>query len=147
MKRNHTIKKIRFTVIYLIWMISVSLVSSNLTEHSDFFKIVKDLRASIKGYVLYRGSPDYETARAVHNGACRNIFPLILVKPLSTQDVAVAVKFSIYYDLKLSVRSGGHSYQCLGTKVNFSVFSCMHTFVKHFAAHIFHRHCCIFLSI
>ena len=41
-----------------------------------------------------------------------------MVKPLSTQDVSVAVKFAVYYDLKISVRSGGHSYQCLGTKVN-----------------------------
>ena len=43
---------------------------------------------------------------------------MILVKPLSTQDVSVAVKFAVYYDLKISVRSGGHSYQCLGTKVS-----------------------------
>ena len=76
------------------------------------------LRSSISGYVLFRGSPDFETARAVHNGGCRNIYPLILVKPLSTQDVSVAVKFAVYYDLKISVRSGGHSYQCLGTKVS-----------------------------
>ena len=41
-----------------------------------------------------------------------------MVKPLSTQDVSVAVKFAVYYDLKISVRSGGHSYQCLGTKVS-----------------------------
>ena len=102
----------------ILVFICIKVVTGKLIENSDFFQVVQDLRSSIEGSFLFRGSPDYEISRAVHNGACRNIFPLLLVKPFSTQDVAVAVKFAIYYDLKISVRSGGHSYQCLGTKVS-----------------------------
>ena len=106
------------TCVKIILFLWIKVVSGKLIENSDFFQVVQDLRSSIEGSVLFRGSPDYEISRAVHNGACRNIFPLLLVKPFSTQDVAVAVKFAIYYGLQISVRSGGHSYQCLGTKVS-----------------------------
>ena len=85
---------------------------------SDFFSAIKELRSEIKGYVFYRGSPDYEFARPVHNGGCRNIFPLMIVKPLQTEDVAATVKFAVKKGLEISVRSGGHSYQCLGTKTD-----------------------------
>ena len=72
-------------------------------------------------YIFYvwflRGSPDYERFRPVHNGACRDIFPLLIVKPRNSEDVAATVKISVKYNIELSVRSGGHSFQCQGTKV------------------------------
>lgn len=84
----------------------------------DVYKFADELRASIRGYVFLRGSPDYETARPVHNGACRHIFPLVIVKPMNTDDVSATVRLAVYHGLELSVRGGGHSFQCLGTKVS-----------------------------
>ena len=67
--------------------------------------------------MFLRGSPEYENARAVHNGACRNIFPLLIVKPRNSEDVSAIVTVAVKYGIELSVRSGGHSFQCQGTKV------------------------------
>ena len=109
---------VKFKTIPVIF-ISLLIFSVKCHSHGngDFFEMVQELRDSIRGYVFFRGSPDYETARAVHNGACRNIFPLLILKPLETEDIAAAVRFAVKYGLEISVRSGGHSYQCLGTKV------------------------------
>ena len=101
-------------VIIILQIFDISAVQ----YEADIFELVQELRSTLKGYVFIRGSPDYETARAVHNGACRNIFPLMVVKPLETEDVAKAVRFATKYHIETSVRSGGHSYQCLGTKVS-----------------------------
>ena len=47
------------------------------------------------------------------------------MKPLLTQDVAFVVRIANYYGLEISVRSGGHSYQCQGTKVNVFFQGCV----------------------
>ena len=41
----------------------------------------------------------------------------LIVKPRNSEDVAATVKISVKYNIELSVRSGGHSFQCQGTKV------------------------------
>lgn len=83
----------------------------------DLTNRVTRLKKSLKGYVFLRGEIDYEEARAVHNGVCRHIFPLLIVKPRSTRDVSKTVLFAKKNGIEMSVRSGGHSFQCLGTKV------------------------------
>ena len=93
-------------------------VSWHFCTGTDVYKLAEELRNNMKGYVFLRGSPEYESARAVHNGACRNIFPLLITKPLVTEDVSAIVKTSVKYNIALSVRSGGHSFQCQGTKVS-----------------------------
>ena len=102
-----------FNCIFLL----ILLHFANAIEKSDVYVIAKLLRPQIKGYVFLRGSPDYETARPVHNGLCKNIYPLMIVKPLNSEDVAIAVKMAVKFNLEISVRGGGHSYQCLGIKV------------------------------
>ena len=92
-------------------------LANAIESKSDVYLIAKLLRPQIQGYVFLRGSPDYETARPVHNGLCRNIYPLMIVKPLNSEDVANAVKMAVKFNLEISVRGGGHSYQCLGIKV------------------------------
>lgn len=98
-------------------LLQFSLAFGNLQREFVTFDVANELKKSIKGYIFLRGSPDYETARPVHNGACRFIFPLLIVKPLNTEDVATTVRIASKYGIELSVRSGGHSYQCTGTKV------------------------------
>ena len=59
--------------------------------------------------MFLRGSPEYENARAVHNGACRNIFPLLIVKPLNSEDVSVIVNVAVKYGIELRVQSSRNS--------------------------------------
>ena len=75
------------------------------------------LANAVSGPVFVRGSEGYDTTRPVHNGACRHIFPLAVVRPWSTDDVAKIVQFATKYGYNISVRSGGHSYQCQGVEV------------------------------
>ena len=75
------------------------------------------LKGLVEGPVFLRGSEGYDITRPVHNGACRNIFPLAVVRPWSTEDVAKVVQFATKYGYNFSVRSGGHSYQCQGVEV------------------------------
>ena len=48
--------------LHIIFSIFV-ITQADFVSKNDFFELVHTLRSSIKGYVLYRGSPDYETAR------------------------------------------------------------------------------------
>ena len=102
---------LKISITILVW------VSLHFCSGTDVYKLADELRNKMKGYVFLRGSPEYESARIVHNGACRNIFPLLITKPLIDEDVSAIVKTSVKYNITLSVRSGGHSFQCQGTKV------------------------------
>ena len=104
------------------FLLILTLICASMTSAVNRYeahKIAKFLRPHLKGYVFLRGSPDYETARPVHNGLCKDIYPLMIIKPLSTEDVSKVVQTAVYYGVEISVRSGGHSYQCLGIKVRF----------------------------
>ncbi len=59
----------------------------------------------------------YEKYRKVQNGACnRVLFPLLIIRPRSTSDVAVGVKVAKQHYVDISVRSGGHGYTCNNIK-------------------------------
>lgn len=100
-----------------------SVISLEHYQDEILYKKLSDLKRSLKGHLFFRGSVDYESARSVHNGVCRYIFPLVIIKPRSTRDVSKAVLFAKENGIEISMRSGGHSYQCLGTKVSFFVHS------------------------
>ena len=78
--------------------------------------LAEQLSHRIRGTVHYKGSPYYEKYRHVQNGICSHIYPAIIARPVSTEDVSQIVKFSNEVGIDLSIRSGGHSYQCQGTK-------------------------------
>ncbi len=81
---------------------------------------------SLIGHVLHRcgfvGSIHtvrdeyYERYRQVENHACNVLFPLVIVRPLSTRDVAVGVKVAAEMGVPISVRSGGHGHSCNSIK-------------------------------
>ncbi len=64
------------------------------------------------GEIIAPGSPEYEVARNTVYGRGE---PLLVVRPLSAGDVALAVRYAVENDLVLSVRSGGHSSSGYGT--------------------------------
>ena len=41
----------------------IEITRGDFVNKNDLFELVQKLRSSIKGYVLFRGSPDYEISR------------------------------------------------------------------------------------
>ncbi|MET0789530.1 MAG: FAD-binding oxidoreductase [Cellulomonas sp.] len=66
------------------------------------------LPATFEGEVLVPGSPEYDTARAVWNGAVDRQ-PAYVVRCAGTDDVRAAVRVARELGLPLGVRGGGHS--------------------------------------
>ena len=61
---------------------------------------------------FWRGDPGYERARrnAVANGRKPNRFPDVIVRAQTDKDVVEAVRLANTHDLKIGIRSGGHSW-------------------------------------
>ena len=53
--------------------------------------------------LLNRDSLEYEELRLGYNGACRNLFPKVILRPETTEDVAVAVKAANKLGLKVTI--------------------------------------------
>ncbi len=79
--------------------------------------VVKALRAhGFVGTIYTKGTQGYQKLRLVVNGACNHRYPLVIVRPVNTYDVAAGVKVARLFNLPVSVRSGGHSYICMSIK-------------------------------
>ncbi|HKY32484.1 MAG TPA: FAD-binding oxidoreductase [Candidatus Polarisedimenticolia bacterium] len=61
-----------------------------------------------RGRLITAGHADYDTARAVWNGAV-NRRPRLIARCMGTADVAAAVRFARDHDLEIAVRGGGHN--------------------------------------
>ena len=53
--------------------------------------------------VSNRDSLKYEQLRLGYNGACRNLFPKVILRPETTKDVAIAVKVANKLGLKVII--------------------------------------------
>ncbi len=115
MGKNRTL--IVISLCLLVASISADLYNTNTKV--DAFEVAQKLRSGLshRAGVYLRGSPEYESARPVHNGACRAIYPLLITVPMNTEDVSLIVRVANYYGLELSKRSGGHSFSCQGIMV------------------------------
>jgi FAD/FMN-containing dehydrogenase len=74
--------------------------------------------AQLEGQLLRRGEPGYERARqnAVWNSRKPPRYPDCIVRAASPQDVASAVRLAASEGLRVSVRSGGHSWHANGVR-------------------------------
>lgn len=61
-----------------------------------------------KGQIIRPDDADYETARRVWNGVIDK-YPALIVRPVDTDDVSLAVTLARKSNLLLSVRGGGHN--------------------------------------
>ena len=98
----------------MLYLAPFILLFSLSSVQCDINALVHDLRHSIKGQVFVKGTPAYEAHRGTSNGACRKIYPSLIVRPENTYEVAKVVKIANKHKKDISVRSGGHSYQCQG---------------------------------
>lgn len=62
--------------------------------------------------IFLRGSPEYEAERrkVVWNGRKPNRYPEIIVQANNVDDVIAAVKYAASANMKIGIRSGGHSW-------------------------------------
>jgi FAD/FMN-containing dehydrogenase len=69
---------------------------------------IEELRRTLRGTVTLPGDTGYDEARRTFN-ALSDRSPKMVVRPLDTEEVRVALAFARAHDLPVSVRGGGHS--------------------------------------
>jgi FAD/FMN-containing dehydrogenase len=74
-------------------------------SHAD----IQSFSNGFAGQLLTPGQPEYETARAVWNGAIDRK-PAVIATCRTAHQVADAIRFARAHGLELSVRGGGHNY-------------------------------------
>ncbi|MCU1552866.1 MAG: FAD-binding oxidoreductase [Arthrobacter sp.] len=75
---------------------------------------VDSLRGQVRGQIITPDDPDYDAARAVHNGMIDKR-PAAVVRVSQVADVIACVNFARDNSLDLAVRGGGHSAPGFGT--------------------------------
>jgi FAD/FMN-containing dehydrogenase len=84
----------------------VAEASSRAVAASE--KVVAPAIEGFRGQVITADHADYDTARAVWNGAVDRR-PRLIARCSTTADVAAAVRFARDRDLEIAVRGGGHN--------------------------------------
>jgi len=64
--------------------------------------------AGFRGRLIVAGQADYDSARAVWNGAIDRR-PRLIARCIGTADVVAAVRFARDHDLEIAIRGGGHN--------------------------------------
>jgi FAD/FMN-containing dehydrogenase len=75
---------------------------------------IDELREQVRARIVTVDDPDYDEARAVHNGMFERR-PKVIVQAEQVADVVAAVTFARDNELELAVRGGGHSAPGFGT--------------------------------
>ena len=103
--------------LYAITVICLLVLQSLQSHNSPLYnEIGRAIKYKTRAGVYLKGSFIYKKRRQVRNGACANIYPDVIVVPKSTRDVSKIVSIARYYNVPISVRSGGHTYMCQSTK-------------------------------
>ena len=76
------------------------------------------LRSAVRGPVLFPRTPGYNSARLVYNSRYSGVRPEAVVQPRDTRDVQAVVRWANRYKVRLTARSGGHSYAGYSTIAN-----------------------------
>ena len=71
---------------------------------------IKELAAALQGEVVVPDAPGYKAARLVWNARYDDARPAAVIRVADAADVRTAVDFARDHDLRLAVRSGGHSF-------------------------------------
>jgi FAD/FMN-containing dehydrogenase len=82
------------------------------THDMDFARLaagsVAELEQSLRGRLIRATDADYDQARAIWNGA-HDRYPALIVRSAGVADVIRALEFARSEELRVAVRSGGHS--------------------------------------
>ncbi len=101
--------------VFLTLSLALSVQCSGTGGQLD--KIVSQLQAHGFGGTVYPyGTDGYAKYRPVEIAECNVLYPLVIVRPRDERDVAVAIKTARHVGIQVSVRSGGHGYNCNSIK-------------------------------
>jgi FAD/FMN-containing dehydrogenase len=75
---------------------------------------IRVLAEHLNGTIIVPGDPRYEKARRVWNHAV-DLHPAIIARCANTEDGVRAIEFAHAHDLRVAIRSGGHSFAGHGT--------------------------------
>jgi FAD/FMN-containing dehydrogenase len=73
------------------------------------------LDAALRGPLFRPGGAGYADARKPWNARFDDVLPRAVAQPLDTADVEAIVRWAVAHDVRLGVRSGGHSYAGLSS--------------------------------
>ncbi|HEX6701364.1 MAG TPA: FAD-binding oxidoreductase [Gaiellaceae bacterium] len=76
---------------------------------------IRALERAVRGPVITRGTPRYESARRIFDSLYDSVRPLAIVQPLDTSDVSRVVRWAQSTGVHIVARSGGHSYSGYST--------------------------------
>jgi FAD/FMN-containing dehydrogenase len=76
------------------------------------------LKQAIRGQVIERGDPGFATAAHVYDPRFDNILPTAIARPIDSEDVRSAIRFTVAKGIPVRARSGGHSYAGYSTLSN-----------------------------
>ena len=109
------------TVFYLILSFMIGVISArhNVETYANskyYSEIAHHISLTTNARAYLPGTTGYNKRRKVSNGLCNAMFPDLIVVPKTTMDVSKIVQISRHYKVPITVRSGGHSFLCSGTK-------------------------------
>ena len=78
-------------------------------------KALDELDRAIRGPLFRPGQAGYAAARKPWNARFDDVLPRAVAEPLDTADVRAIVRWANAHDVRLGVRSGGHSYAGLSS--------------------------------
>src|SRR3954452_15049683 len=71
---------------------------------------IRELDRLVRGPVVTPASARYATLRVPYNTRYAGIHPLAIVQPLDEKDVQAVVRWAVKRKVRITARSGGHSY-------------------------------------
>ena len=73
-------------------------------------RALRELARQVRGPVIRSGSPRYAAAARVYNTRFDGARPDAVVQPLDSRDVQAILRWADRHDVRVTARSGGHSY-------------------------------------
>ena len=86
-----------------------------LTSEAHAASALDELDAALRGPLYRPGSVRYGQTRRPWNARFDDVLPRAVAQPLDTADVQAIVRWAVAHDVRLAVRSGGHSYAGLSS--------------------------------
>jgi FAD/FMN-containing dehydrogenase len=84
------------------------MAATTTSKHVIGDATVAELESELRGSVIRPGDADYDSARALWNGA-HDLYPEVIVRCAGPADVVAALRFARSQQLEIAVRGGGHS--------------------------------------
>lgn len=109
-------KVVYFVICFMIGGITVVHNGEIYNYSTNYRDIARQISLTTNARTHLKGTIGYNTRRKVSNGLCNGVFPDLIVLPKTTKDVSQIIKISRYYNVPITVRSGGHSFLCTSIK-------------------------------